>query len=396
MRTYQFQALDVHGQKIRGVIPADSREQALQRLKSKRLQPIQLQPQRFSWLNNNHSGAWTIEWAKDVGFFLKQGLSLLESLHASKLRLNLAQKQLVDLIVEGLYAGMPLSQILLEYGVFPKLFLGLLQVAEETGQYAQAFEDYALLREEEQQFFKQLRSSLQYPIILMVVILGMVVGFSEFLLPIAMEFFNHNNLEQQLATKLFVRFANCLKSLLSIFTNWQFLVGGSVSLYFFLKFPKVKYYLGWVMINFPIFGMIYLQTMQSLYLKSFATLLSRGHHVLLAANYSGEILQNQYLKQQATYIDCAIQQTGKISGSIAKFLKLPAPLANLLLTGEKTAQLAVYSDICAQSLKNYASSKLQTILAWTGPFLVSTMGIVMIWMVVAIVVPLYDQIARMD
>ncbi len=118
--------------------------------------------------------------------------------------------------------------------------------------------------------------------------------------------------------------------------------------------------------------------------------------MLLAANYSGEILQNQYLKQQAAYIDHAIQRTGKISGSIANFLKLPAPLANLLATGEKTAQLAVYSDICAQSLKNHARSKLQTILAWTGPFLVSTIGIVMIWMVVAIVVPLYDQITRMD
>ncbi len=252
MRTYQFKAIDVHGQKVRGVIPADSREQALQRLKSKRLQPIQLQPQWFAWLNNHQSGTWTIEWAKDVGFFLKQGLSLLESLHTSKLRLNLAQKQLVDLIIEGLYAGLPLSQILLEYGVFPKLFLGLLQVAEATGQYAQAFEDYALLRAEEQQFFKQLRSSLQYPLILMVVVLGMVVGFSEFLLPTAIEFFSHNNLEQQLATKLFVQFANCLKDLLGIFTNWQFLVGGSVSFYFLLKFSKVKYYLGWLTINRPV------------------------------------------------------------------------------------------------------------------------------------------------
>lgn len=69
MRTYQFQALNSDGQKVRGTIPANSHEQALQSLKLKRLQPITLQAQRFSWLYKNSSNTWTIEWAKDMGFF---------------------------------------------------------------------------------------------------------------------------------------------------------------------------------------------------------------------------------------------------------------------------------------------------------------------------------------
>ena len=161
---------------------------------------------KITWFNRNQSNTWTIEWAKDVGFFLKSGLPLIEGLQASKLRLNNSQKLLVDLIIEGLYEGMQLSQILEGFGIFPTLFLGLLQVAEATGQYAQAFEDYATLREEELQFFQQLRTSLQYPIILVVVILGMLVGFSEFLLPTAMQFFQQNNFEQQISTKLFINF----------------------------------------------------------------------------------------------------------------------------------------------------------------------------------------------
>ena len=396
MRTFQYQALNPQGEKVRGAIPSENRDQALQYLKSRGLHPIYLQPQKFSWLKKNNSSTWTIEWAKDVSFFLKQGLALIESLHASKLRLNSAQKQQIDLIIEGLYAGMSLSQILQEFGIFPKLFLGLLQVAEATGQYAQAFEDYAMLREEEQQFFKQLRTSLQYPIILVVVIFGMLLGFNEFLLPSAMQFFKQNNFEQHLATKLFIHFSNYLKIFLTLFTNWQFLILLCATTYSLFKIPKAKYYLDWIIIKLPFFGIIYLQIIQALYLKSFSAMLSRGHHVLLAANYSGEILQNQYLRQQAMCIEKSIQQEGNISKSIANFLKLSEPLSNLLHTGKKTAQLAVYSDICAKALKNQSRQKLQTILAWTGPFLVSIMGIVMIWMVVAIVVPLYDQITRMD
>lgn len=396
MRTYQFQALNSYGQKVRGTIPANSREQALQSLKLKRLQPITLQPQRFSWLHSSRSNNWTIEWAKDVGFFLRAGLSLLESLVASKLRLNQSQKQFVDMVLEELYAGLSLSQILPQHQIFSKLFIGLLKVAEATGQYAQAFEDYAVLRLEETEFFKQLRSSLQYPLILSVVILGMIICLSEFLFPVALEFFKNNNFEQQLATTLFISFAEILKSLLRAFTNIPLVLALLISFYLASKTTKLKYALSWVAIKFPVFGAIYLETIQSLYLKSFSTLLQRGHHVVQASNYSADILQNEYLRRQAYHIERAIRDEGKISEALTTFLGLPQPLADLLTTGEKTAQLAVYCDICAQTLKNHCQQKLKKILAWTGPILVSIMGIIMIWMVVAVVVPLYDQVARMD
>lgn len=396
MRTYQFQALNTHGQKIRGTIPASSQAHALHSLQLKRLQPIYLQPQRFSWLRNNRSNTWTIEWAKDVGFFLKQGLSLLESLQASKLRLNQTQKQFIDVLLEGLYGGSTLSKILSEHQIFPKLFIGLLYVSEATGQYAQAFEDYAFLRQEEAEFFKQLRTSLQYPLVLAIIIFGMVIGFSEFLFPVALEFFKSNNFEQHLATTLFIHFAETLKSILKAFTNVPLVLALFVSFYLASKTTRIKYAFSWLSIKWPIFGSIYLETLQSFYLKSFSTLLQRGHHVVQAANYSADILQNVYLKKQAHLIEQAIKQEGKVSTSVASFLNLSKPLADLLMTGEKTAQIAVYSDICAQTLKNHCQQKLKKILAWTGPILVSIMGIVMIWMVVAIVVPLYDQIARMD
>ncbi len=310
--------------------------------------------------------------------------------------MNQAQKHFIDVLLEGLYAGLSLSQILSEHQIFPKLFIGLLKVAESTGQYAQAFEDYSLLRQEETEFFKQLRSSLQYPLVLTIIILGMVIGFSEFLFPVALEFFKSNNFEQHYATTLFIHFAEILKSVLKVFTNIPLILAVLVSFYLASKTTKLKYVLSWLAIKCPVFGTIYLETLQSFYLKSFSTLLHRGHHVVQAANYSADILQNEYLKKHAYHIEYAIRHEGKISTTLTSFLRLPEPLADLLLTGEKTAQIAVYSDICAQTLKNHCQQKLKKILAWTGPILVSIMFIVMIWMVVAIVVPLYDQIARMD
>jgi type IV pilus assembly protein PilC len=224
----------------------------------------------------------------------------------------------------------------------------------------------------------------------------MVIGFSEFLFPVALEFFRNNNFEQHLATTLFIHFAEALKNIFNMFTNVPLVLAIFATLYLASKITKLKTAYSWLSLKWPIFGSIYLETLQSFYLKSFSTLLQRGHHVVQAAHYSADILQNAHLKDQAHKIERSIRNEGNVSLSLSKFLNLPKPLADLLLIGERASQIAIYSDICAQTLKNHCQHKLKKILAWTGPILVSIMGIVMIWMVVAIVVPLYDQIARMD
>ena len=396
MHTYQFKALNIDGQKVQGTIPANSREQAIYGLKLKHLQPIYLQKKQLSWLQRYHSNIWTIDWTKDMGLFLRKGLSLLESLQVSKLRLTKKQQQFINILLDGLYAGLPLSQIISEHKVFPKLLVGLLKVAESTGQYAEAFEDFALLKKQEIEFFKQLRTSLQYPILLTIMIFTMILGFNEFLFPVVLDFFKSNNFELTNTTIFFLKFAEILKNTLKLFTNIPVLLILSLGIYFSSKITKVKYLLSWLFFKLPFLGNIYLETLQSLYLKSFSILLQRGHHITQAANYSADIIQNDYLKNQSLLVEKAIRIEGKISQVLADFLSLPKPIYNLLLTGETTAQLDIYGDICSQVLKNKCEEKLKKILAWTGPILVSIMGIVMILMVIAVVVPLYDQIARMD
>lgn len=395
MHFYQFQALNTSGRKTHGIITAHSHDQALQDLKQKGFHPIRLRQKKFRFLSKN-STSWTIEWSRDMSFFLKQGLSLVESLEISKLGLNKNQKQFIDIVINKLHTGLTLSQIFTRYSVFPKLFIGLLSISEAAGQYAQAFEDYALIKQEEIDFLKKLKTSLQYPFILSLILLVMVLLFNEFLLPVTLDFFTQNNFEQHSTTHLFIQFATTLKNLLFIVTDVVSLTIFLLSFYLISKIKRVKYILSWLSTLYPIIGPIYLMSLQYFYLKSFSMLLKRGHHVLQSANYCTEVLQNTYLKSRTQEISYHIAHEGKISKALTKELKLPSSIEHLLLIGENTSQLSLYSDICAQTLKNIYQNRLQKIIAWTGPILISIMGVIMIWMVIAFVVPLYDQVTRTE
>lgn len=395
MNFYQFQALSNSGEKILGTISANNQDQALQNLKNRGLYPIRLSLQNYKFLNRD-SIRWTIEWSRDMSFFLKQGLSLSQSLEMSKLRLKKSQKQFIDVVISELHTGLTLSQIFSKHSIFSKFFISLLSISEATGQYAQAFEDYALIKNEETDFFKKLKSSLQYPLILGIILFVTIILFCDFLLPVALDFFAQNNFEQHQTTRLFIDFAIAIKHIFLFFTDLSTLsiiLGG---VYFALKINSFRIFLSWFSLVCPLFGPIYLLSLQYFYLKSFSMLLKRGYHVTQSTEYCAEALKNIYLQKRTQKISRNIKIHGKISKAIAKELQLPILIQHLLLTGENTSQLPLYSDICAQSLKNIYQYKLQKIIAWTGPILISIMGIIMIWMVIAFVVPLYDQIARLD
>lgn len=395
MHCYQFQALGINGKKVHGTIHAHSHDQAFHNLKQKGLYPIQLNQKSFKLLNSS-SFSWTIEWSRDMSFFLKQGLSLSESLEISKLRLNKHQKQFIDMVLSKLHMGLTLSQIFSQYPIFPKLFIGLLNISEATGQYTQAFEDYALIKQEGVDFSKKLKASLQYPLILAITLLTMIVLFSQLLLPVALDFLIQNNYEQHIATRLFIYFSKALEKIFSFATDLPSVASVFISFYLIFKTKKLQYFLSWLSTICPIFGPIYLMSLQYFYLKSFSMLLKRGYQVTQSANYCAEALQNSYFKKRAQKISHNITHEGKISSSLTKELKLSPPIEQLLLIGENTAQLPLYSSICAQTLKNAYQIQLQKIIAWTGPTLIFIMGIILIWMVVAFVIPIYDQIARMD
>lgn len=395
MHFYQFQALNLGGRKIYGTISAYNYADALKNLKQKNLHPIRLNVKNFRFVNKR-SVSWITEWSLDMSFLLKQGLSLPNSLEISKLRLNKNQRQFIDMIVNELHSGLTLSQIFSKYPSFPKLLINLLGISESAGQYAQAFEDYASIKREETDFFDKLKTNLQYPLILTIILFAMIILFSEFLLPTALDFFKQNNFEQPLATLLFISFATMLKSILHIITDLPSIITIMVSIYLIAKIKRIRFFLSWVIVTCPVFGKIYLLSSQYFYLKNFSMLLKMGYHVIQSANYCAETLQNTYLKNRIQKITSNIKQEGKISKELAKQLKLPDSMKQLLLMGENTTQLPLYSDICAQTLKTIYQQKLQKIIAWTGPILISIIGLGMVWMVIAFVAPLYDQIARLD
>lgn len=393
MLNFIYTAIDFKGNKITSRLAAKNKKEAVQYVRTQNLQLVKIvEDKKFSFFKPSQN--WVIEWAQDVSFLLLKGLSLVESLLTSKIRLSHSKQNLIDEIIQSMHSGENLSNALSVHKEFPNLLISFLSVAEVSGEYASAFADFAVIAKEKKEFSSNLWKSLQYPIILILVMFAMLIGFSEFLLPSFLEFFQQNDFVIESSTMIFIEFARFIKLLINFLFNPLTILFAGLGLMFCIFFKPMRMLFSKLSIKIPLFGSTYLKLLQHLYLKTFSKLLSKGHHLDKAVFYSADIIPNIFLKKRVLQISKAIETDGNIAESIGFYLRLQPIYISLLKTGEKSASLASYSEICADTIQRHFQLSLQRILTWTGPLLVTTMGIVTIFMVIAIVLPLYEQVTK--
>jgi type II secretory pathway component PulF len=144
MPTFIYSAVNQQGEKIKGYLVAKDKQAANAILKDQQLYPIKIVVSKtYDIFRSGHD--WATEWSNDMSFFLSKGLSLVESLLTSKIRLSQGKQSLIDEVISEIHAGYTLSGSLKNHKEFPKLLVSFLSVGEVSGEYAQSFLDFAII-----------------------------------------------------------------------------------------------------------------------------------------------------------------------------------------------------------------------------------------------------------
>jgi type II secretory pathway component PulF len=79
------------------------------------------------------------------------------------------------------------------------------------------------------------------------------------------------------------------------------------------------------------------------------------------------------------------------------FQKLPAPSqtrSSLILIAQKTGNVTEMIQHFANIEKKYINNLVKIFISWTQPTLILIMGLVVLWILQATIVPLYDSLAE--
>jgi type IV pilus assembly protein PilC len=303
-------------------------------------------------------------------------------------------KSVLLTIYTSLQQGLLLSQACNLYPyIFDMIFIESIALAEKTGEFGQAFKSLEIYFLEKKTYQQQLKQAIRYPLILLVgllLLLGLMGGV--FLPQFQSQLQHMETQSSSLASKSLIYSISILNDYGIYLLNGlisSFLVG--FLLYRFSK--KFQEFVDQLFFKIPFVGAFKRKVLFNKFTKTLGLLLNARVDLLSSLEKAINGIHNEALQKELSKIQDDIRAGLKLSQSLQKYTFTSPVLHRYIQLGEETGNLGSLiqkaTDFETKQINNY----LQTLLAWTAPSLIILIGCLLIWIVMATIIPLYDNLS---
>lgn len=403
MPGYIYRAMGPDGKEKKGNVTATNVEQAASKLKADGLIVMKLEPE--SALNKEITfGAPRVK-ARDYAVFcrqfvaiLKAGVSVINALQMmSEQTENKALKSATIRLVDDLGKGETLSAAMKKQKVFPSIFVNLVAAGEATGSLETAFERMALQFEKEAKLKAIIKKATIYPIIVMIVAIGVIVAMMTFVIPNFMSMFEDMDVEMPAMTKAVIAMSDFFVA------YWWLLAIIVIAFIAFIKFYgqtiSGRTLFGTLKLKMPGMGQLQTKTHCATFARTLSTLLRAGVPMLEALEITGNSMDSNILFQRAVYQ--ARDQVGN-GVSLSKPIKMsglfPPMVVHMVSIGEETGELEDMLENIAEYYEEEVAEATEQMMAVMEPLIIVVLAVIVGVIIMAILQPmltLYDSIGNM-
>jgi len=325
---------------------------------------------------------------------IKSGVPLIDSL--KDIRDSIEYSPFTDVLqtmIEDIEGGKTLSLALAEHpGMFDKVYVTLVRVGEETGQLAEVLKDLAETIRWQDELVSQTKKIMIYPVIVSVIVLLVVAFLMMYLMPQLLPFIKNIGTEIPLHTLILVEISH-------IFVEYWYLIFSlPVVLFFGLKTVaknniKFKYFLDGIRLKLWIFGPLLTKIKLARFANYFAMMYSSGITVLDALKISEDMVDNLVLEESIKEARNSISDGIIISKSFEAVGVFPSMIVRMLKVGEDTGAMDDALLNVSYFYNREVKESIEKIEPTILPVLTVILGGIMMWIMMAVLGPVYDAVA---
>jgi general secretion pathway protein F len=388
MPLFRYCAVSPEGKMIKGVIDADSLPVAKERLRKQQIMVTALSALKSKEDHLVLPPAMILSFTRELAQLLKAGLPLYESLLTieEKHRRHKAHPLFLDLC-DHLKEGSSLSAALKRYpATFDRIYLSMVQVAEQSGNLAAIFDQLGELIARQQKLKKQLVSALAYPSFLALFCSCIVCGLMFFVVPSMKELFEDRELHP--VTSLVLAVSNWLNSHL-VFLTFLFsslLLGGV----YVLKSKRGRAFLSELSFKIPFVKTLLLHSALVRFCRALAMLLSGGVPLLESLGLSRNVVKNPLMETAILSAQNRVEQGERLSAAFKGAPLIPPLVMRMLALSEETGKMGDAFFNLAAIYDEELEKHLALLSSFLQPVLLITLGAIVGLVVLAILLPLTD------
>jgi general secretion pathway protein F len=404
---YEYKGLTAEGREMTGMIDADNPKTARSRLKVQGIFPIEVhegsaasrsagETKDTATLFNRmlFSGISALEislMTRQLSTLISAGLPLMEALEALVEQIEQPPlKKMISDIRERIREGHPLSQALNDHTrYFSPLYIQMVKAGEASGTLAQMLERIAQFLEHQNRLRSKIVSALAYPILMVGISLLVLAGMITFVIPRVVVIFEDMHQALPLPTKLLIGFSDLVRN-----QGWIFLLAFGLAIYLFRRFIRTPAgrlkWDGWIL-RLPVAGTMVKRLSLSRFSKTLETLLAGGVPLLTALDIVKTLVHNKVLEEAISKARENIKEGESIAGPLKRSGLFPPLMIHMIGVGERSGELEMMLGKVAETYDYEMEAVIGTLTSLLSPLLILGMGFVIFFIVLSILLPIFQM-----
>jgi len=401
---FAYRGLNAAGRAVQGVVDADSAKGARVRLRRDGIFPTEVAEER--------TAAPTGAGAAGSAFALRRGPRMSPS------ELALVSRQLSTLlaagvpVVEALAAvgeqsdrpvvtqvlshvrdrvtqGTPLAEALADYPtIFPEIYVGMVRAGEAAGALDLVLERLATYTEAQSRLNAKMRNALAYPVLMTLVSSGIVAFLLGFVVPRVTRIFADQKQTLPLLTRVLLGVSN------AVATYWWLLailaIGGGLWLLAARRRPAWRLWFDRKLLTLPLIGPVMTRIAIARGARTLATLLGNGIPLLHALDVAAGVAGNSALAQAIEDARTAVREGQSLAAPLRQSGLVPPLVTHMIAVGERSGELEAMLGKVADAYEAEVESLLGTLTAVLEPITIVVMGGIVLFIVLAILLPIFE------
>jgi type IV pilus assembly protein PilC len=404
MDQYKYRALNANGRQVKGMVAAKNEYDLYEQLQTVGLELIQCKvvgeskgSQLFSGLRNRIVVRDLIQLFINLEQMQKAGVPLLEAL--ADIRDASDNDQMRDIMSEvyrHVSDGLSLSEALNKFPkVFKPLHLSLIKAGEDTGDLTTSYSRLVVYLKWADNMQIKIKKATRYPSVIFVVVLLVIVVMMGYVVPQIIGFIT--NLEQELPF-----FTVALVATSDFFKEYWWLVLSTpvvvVSIVAALRQSSAAfaYKVDAFLINMPLLGEIFRKITIARYAQTFSSLYASGIDVIGALKSARNTATNLVMIEAFKSVEAGVSTGAALSEAFDSSGEFPSMVVRMVKVGEDSGNLNATLDQVTEFYTRDVDESVEGLITFIEPLLTAVLGIVILWIAVAVFGPIYSSFENID
>ncbi len=401
MAAFEYQALDATGHAVKGVMEGDAERQVRAALREKGLTPLQVEvidqraeSKRGNWqfsLRRGIPGSELALLTRQFATLIHAGLTIEECLNALIEQTESARTRAVLAGVRTrLLEGQSLARSLAQFpDSFPDIFRSMVDAGEQSGKLSEVLERLADYTENRQSLQQKVMLAFIYPALVTLIAVGIVILLLVFVVPQVTRVFENTGQTLPLITRILIGISDFVRT-----GGWWWLIAGVAGMIAFriaLREPHLRLRWHHLLLRLPMAGRLLRGTNAARLASTLGILTASGIPLLNAMQSAVQTVTNLPMRAAVEDALRQVREGGSLSRSLGKTRHFPPMVIHLIASGEATGRLDQMLERAAAAQTRELENWVRALTALLEPLLILVMGAIVLFIVLAILLPIFEM-----